>query len=123
GCCDTLFDIELRTACRRLLARIAARDAAALQRGRAETAASAIVWSIARANNAFESWGTGPYVRDLETYFALAPSTASQRASTLLRAAALPVPEYGSVHLAAPELLVSRERRRLMKDRDRHLEA
>jgi hypothetical protein len=48
--CDTWFDREHRTACRRLLARVAAEPWVIARRGKAETIAGAIVWTIASFN-------------------------------------------------------------------------
>ena len=57
-CCDTLLDVEHRTAARRLLAAVAEGDPAVIRRrGRAETAAAAIVWLVARANRSLYPHG------------------------------------------------------------------
>ena len=68
GCRDVMFDVEHRTACRRVLARIARNAPHVLARGRADTAAAAICWSVARANESFPSSGS-PSVRDLLDHF------------------------------------------------------
>src|SRR5690606_14218136 len=55
--CDRFFDVELRTAARRLLAAIARRSGSVLRHGRTDTTAAGIVWLVATANGAFERHG------------------------------------------------------------------
>jgi hypothetical protein len=51
-CCETMFDAELRTAARRLLARVAGHDPSPLRRAATcpERLAAALVWVVARGN-------------------------------------------------------------------------
>ncbi len=123
--CDDRLDDEYRTACRRFLARVARNDAEVFRRrGRVETAAAAICWSIGKANEAFTppASGGGMLVKDLVAYFGLAQGSVSQRAATMIRAAGV-APSQGyyaawGVDLGDPNLLVSERRRRIIDNRD-----
>ena len=54
-CCEEMLDFEYRTACRRVLARVASKGPEVFRRkGRAETAAAALVWTVGKANDLFE---------------------------------------------------------------------
>ena len=118
-CCDDLLDVEYRTACRRLLSRVAAGDAELFRRkGKAETAAAAIVWLIGKVNHVFGGqYGHGMQVNELMSYFGLKGGV-SQRAETLLRAGGFECRTY-DLHLG-PEYLTSARRRRVIQVRDRH---
>ncbi len=121
ACCDTLLDVEYRTACRRLLAAVAAGAPEVFRRkGRADTAAAAICWSVGRANDLFVPTGGGMLVKDLLGYFGVRGSI-SQRAATMLGAAGVGDGELSAyrVDLADPRLLVSSRRRRIIEQRDR----
>lgn len=61
--CDEQWDHEHRSACRRLLARVARTDPAFLRRGRVDTTAAAVCWAIGSINGSFIT-GTGPRVKD-----------------------------------------------------------
>lgn len=120
GCCAELLDTEYRTACRRLLARIAIGDPTVFRRaGRAETAAAAVVWIIGKANGLFDGWADGLQlqVRDVMNHFGLGNRSVSQRAGALLRAAGLPDDTH-VVSLDAPEFLISEQRQALVLQRD-----
>ncbi len=118
-CCDTMFDVEHRTACRRVLARIARNAPHVLSRGRADTAAAAVCWSVARANESFPSSGS-PSVRDLLDHFETKGSP-SERARSLLAEAGFELDTYDYA-LGSVDYLVSRERRGLIESRDRYEE-
>lgn len=125
-CCDELLDVEYRTACRRFLAR-AARGGPHVfrRRGRADTAAAAVCWTVGKANELFSPSGGGMYAKDLLAHFGLAQGSVSQRAATLMKAAGIEG-RYGyypawDVALGDPGLLVSGRRRRIMERRDRSL--
>lgn len=119
-CCDTLLDTEYRTACRRLLARIARGGPEVFRRkGRADTAAAAICWTIGRENELFGG-DEGIYAKDVVGHFGLTGSV-SQRSGTLLRAAGL-TNAAGAPSPASADLLVSTERRNLIDARDRFAE-
>lgn len=122
-CCEELLDAEYRTACRRLLARIAAGDAEVFRRrGRPDTAAAAICWTVGQANGLFGPAAGRLRVRDLLAAFGIAASSVSQRAATLLAAAGLAGRGYGLdgvLLVGTPELLTSARRRWLIEQRDR----
>ncbi|MCV7148145.1 DUF6398 domain-containing protein [Mycobacterium riyadhense] len=119
-CCNDLFDVEARTACRRLLSRVAAGNAEVFRRkGRSETAAAAIVWIIGKVNDLLSLyWGPGLQVKDLMSYFGVKGSP-SQRAETLLRAGGFECRTY-DMHLGSPDYLTSTTRRRMIELRDRY---
>lgn len=116
--CVELFDAEHRTACRRYLAQVVAGDGAALARGRAETAAGAVVWTVGRANGSFDVGEV--LVGDLMDRLGIKGSL-SKRAQVLMRAAGMEVdPTLGmwEVSLGDPALLVSRRRQAIIDERD-----
>ena len=119
--CEQLFDVEARTACRRLLRRAAVGDPNVFRRrAKAETAAAAICWAVGTANGLFfvRSSHTQVLVRDVQAFFGIGGSP-SQRASTLLRAAGIAQKGLGAVALGTPDLLVGPFRRQLITRRDR----
>jgi hypothetical protein len=117
-CCDEMFDAECRTACRRLLARAAAgRPDLFRRKGRAETAAAAVVWIIGKANGVFGMWGSGLLVKDVLGHFGIRNGGVSQRASTLLEAAGCDSHTY-DLRLGSPDYLVAHRRRRIIEFRD-----
>ncbi|MGZ8803525.1 MAG: DUF6398 domain-containing protein, partial [Mycobacterium sp.] len=88
-CCTEVLDIEYRTACRRVLARVASGDPAVFRRkGRVETAAAAVVWIVGKANGLFERRPGQIHlqVKDLMDHMGLGNGSVSQRAATMLRA-------------------------------------
>jgi Domain of unknown function (DUF6398) len=117
ACCDELLDAEYRTACRRLLARVAGGDPAVFRR-RASTvvSAAAIAWLIGKANNRFGLYG-GLQVKDLMAHFGLRQSV-SQRARAFLKAAGVTDDPYGEITVGTPELLVAARRRQIIERRD-----
>ena len=118
-CCDERLDVEVRTACRRLLSRAAAGDAEAFRRkGKPEMGAAAIVWIIGKVNDLFSPWPGGVHVKDIMSHFGLTGS-ASQRAATLLRAGGFDC-ETHDIHLGSPDFLTSSARRRIIESRDGH---
>ncbi len=119
--CDDLLDVEYRTACRRFLARVAARDPATFRRqARADRTAAAVVWSIGRGNDAFSGRDRRLMVKDLMAHFGLS-GTPSGRASTLLQAGGFIQAEYGALDLGSTALLVAPFRAHLIELRDRYL--
>ena len=119
-CCDKILDVEYRTACRRVLARVASGDSEVFRRkGRAESAAAALVWIVGKANDLFEQRTGGMQVRDLMGHFGLGHSSVSQRAATLLRAGGFDDNTYG-VTLGSPDYLVAARRRRIIEMRERY---
>ena len=114
--CDALFDRELRTAAHRLIVRVALGDPAVLRRGRADTAAAALVWSVAIPNLAFDR--SKVLVKDLLAHLGLPSGSPSQRAEPMLRAAGIgPVP-YPRLTLGDPTLLTSAQRQWIIERRD-----
>jgi hypothetical protein len=121
GCCDELLDVEYRTACRRLLARVATGNPEVFaRRARPENSAAAICWIIGKANDLFSHTGGRMLVKDLMAHFGLTQGGASQRASTFLRAAGFNPDQYGGMDLGSPDFLVSARRRRIIERRDHY---
>jgi hypothetical protein len=117
-CCDELLDVECRTACRRYLARAAAADPEIFRRrGRANTAAAAICWSVAKANDLFPG---KLLVKDLLGHFGLSQGSVSQRNEPLLRAIGADPRQYGGMNLGSPDYLTSARRERIVALRDRY---
>lgn len=115
-CCEELLDAEYRTACRRLLARLAAPPESFRRKGKPQTAAAAVIWIVGKANDLFAHGGL--QVNEVMSYFGLTGSV-SQRAQTLMRGAGF---RYGSydLTLGSPEYLVSSRRRKIIALRDRY---
>ena len=117
--CEEHLGVEVRTACRRLLADVAAADPARFGgRGRADTAAAALAWIVAKANDLLSS--SGLTAKRLLGWFGVSGSV-SQRADTLLRAigverADVPRP----LTLGTPRYLVAEKRRAMITERDHH---
>ena len=122
ACCDELLDVEYRTACRRLLARAAAGDAAVFRRrASSASAAAAICWIVGKDNDLFSHRGGGMQVKDLIAHFGLKQGSVSQRAETLMKAAGIdPSTPSWDLRLGAPQLLVSRRRRRMIELRNEY---
>ena len=117
-CCEEMLDFEYRTACQRVLARVASRDPDVFcRKGRTETAAAALVWIVGKANDLFEQQSGGMQVRDLMSHFGLRQSSISQRAATMLRAGGFHDDTY-VVRLGSPDYLVAARRRRIIKMRN-----
>lgn len=117
-CCDELFDVELRTAARRLLARLAAADPR-LFAARTDMTAAAVCWMVGHANRAFDrgAWA----VKDLMACLGIRGSSPSPRAKSLLRALGVD-PTYwaaDSASLGSPDYLNGTTRARLIAGRDR----
>ena len=119
-CCEEMLDAEYRTACRRVLARVASGEPEVFRRkGRAETAAAALVWIVGKANDLFEQRTGGMQVRDLMSHFGLGQSSVAQRAATMLRAGGFRADTY-VVRLGSPDYLVAARRRRIIKMQERY---
>lgn len=116
-CCDELLDVEYRTAARRVLARIARRGPEVFRRrGRADTAAAAICWIVARANGRFDQRMGGLTQKAMLAHFGLTGSS-SQRAGTLLEAGGFPTSTF-DLTLGSPDYLVSTRRLGIIDIRD-----
>ena len=122
GCADALFDIEHRTAMRRLLARAARTDPKVFARkGSPARGAAAVAWVITTGNQTAGVWSAEMTAKDLLAHFGVTGSV-SDRAGTLMRAAGIPTGRAtSSVELGDPGLLVSARRRSLMQSRDKTL--
>lgn len=121
GCCEQLFDVEFRTASRRLLARVAVADPNIFRRkSSVVTTAAAICWIIGKANDSFDLYGSArsgrPRVKDLMAHFGLSGSV-SQRAEPMVRAIGADW-RFGRTTLGDAQLLVSRMRQRIIEARD-----
>ena len=115
--CDTLFDVEHRTAARRLLAAVAAADPAIFRRrGRSDTAAAAVCWIVGKANGTFESRRLS--VKELLAYFGVSANTPTQRGRPMLTALGGELLPWGEVVLGSPDYLTSTRRRELVRMRD-----
>ncbi len=120
---DELFDVEHRTAMRRLLSRAAVGDPAIFRR-RSSTArgAAAVAWLVTRANRSAGGDRGSVSVGDLIAAFGVTGSV-SQRAEPLLRAIGVDPFEYREQpSLGTPDLLTSRTRAAIMGYRDALLE-
>lgn len=117
--CEELLDVEHRTACRRLLVDVAAADPAILRRrGRDDTAAAAVVWTVAKANGSFQPYHGGLTAKQLLGWFGITGSV-SQRSETMLRALGVPRRPDGGLRLGTPRYLVAAARARIIDRRDR----
>jgi hypothetical protein len=115
-------DTELRTASLRALASIAGRGGAvALQRGQAVTAAAAICWRVAKANQHLDPHRGGLTARDFLARVGVR-GTVSDRASTLFAAAGFSrffwTPTGDQWALGSPQYLTSSRRQALIAERD-----
>lgn len=119
--CDAVLDVEHRTACRRLIAELAAAERGVLHKGKPEQVAAAVCWLVGRANHTL-SGHRGPTVKELLRALGETQSP-SQRAYGLLRAIGRPVP-YGAsiITLGTVRLLVSTRRRHVISMRDHYRE-
>jgi hypothetical protein len=121
--CEEMLDIEFRTITRRILARVAARDARALRRStNAPRCAAGLVWLAGHANGEFGRRGMRTASR-LWSWFGV--NDCSDRGRSLRRAAGLEAAGMSrylwpsdSTPLADPAFLHSAFRSRLMAHRD-----
>lgn len=119
--CEALFDREHRTACHRLLGRVAGEPWVLARRGKVETIAGAIVWTIASFN------GTTGRRRGMvpATWIAhrlgLSSGSAFKTRSIDIRVAAgIHLHRDGPAPVGEPGLIVSRRRRHAARMRDRY---
>jgi hypothetical protein len=111
--------VELRTACRRFVTRVAAADPAVFRRSsRADTAAAAVMWAVGRANG-LVGWPPAPLASgETHAWFGVRGSP-SQRARTMLSAIGADARRsYGEVVLGSPDLLTGARRAALLRERD-----
>jgi hypothetical protein len=121
GCCDAMFDAEIRTGCRRLLAHLAVTGPQVFRRAKKiAIAAPSVVWLVAKANNALGlHYGLdGPQAQELAAHFGLASPSA--KASALLQAGGFDWRNSNSLTLSSPMYLTSRRRQQIIDLRDRY---
>ncbi|WP_347351001.1 DUF6398 domain-containing protein [Intrasporangium sp.] len=113
------FGVELRTAARRFLARAAAGDPAIFRRAsRADTAAAAVAWIVARGNHLVGTPDASMTVRELTDFFGVKGSPIS-RAQAFLKAVDTSRYTTGTPVLGTADLLVSSTRSTIIDLRDR----
>lgn len=121
--CDTWFDQEHRTACRRLLARVAAEPWVIARRGKVQTIAGAIVWTIASFNRTTgrrRRLGVVPATW-IAHHLGLSSGAAfATRSIDICVAAGIHLHRNGPEPLGEPGLIVSRKRRHAARLRDRY---
>jgi hypothetical protein len=119
--CDTWFDREHRTACRRLLARVAAEPWVIARRGKAETIAGAIVWTIASFNGTVgrRRRGVRPATWIAGHLGLSSPSAFPTRSIDIRIAAEIRLHRDGPEPVGEPGLIVSWGRRHPPPDPDR----
>ena len=116
ACCDELFDIEHRTAVRRLLHDVVLATPRAFGgRANPDTAAAALCWLIARANDDPDGADVIP-TRDLLAHFGLS-ATPTSRITTMRRAVGADS-RLSPGSLGSARYLTSRQRRQLIEARD-----
>lgn len=119
ACCEELLDLEHRTACRRLLADVAAGDPAIFRRrSRDDRAAAAVAWVVCKANDTLEPHSGGLAATELVGWFGVDGSV-SQRAATMLGAIDLPGMHAGDMRMGTTRYLVSAARAEIIERRDR----
>jgi hypothetical protein len=118
-CCDTLLDVEHRTACRRLLATIAVTGPEVFRRrGRSDTAAGAICWAVCQANGSFDQRRGGLTQKALGEHLGLTGGGGlGARATTMLAAGGFDT--GGDIALGSPAYLVARRRRDIIARAER----
>ena len=119
-CCDEVFDVEYRTAARRILALVARNDPGPFRRRpHAARCAASLVFLVGSANGDFGRGGRYPSSW-LWSWFGV--SSCADRARTLRRAAGLEPEDHGGWSdvsvLGEPALLHSSTRARLVDQRD-----
>jgi len=121
SCCDELLDVEYRTACRRLLARIATGNPDVFRRrGRSDTAAAAVCLLVGKANDLFSAQRGRMSIKKLMEHFGLSQGSVSQRAGSLVKGTGIPLRDrYRDITLASPALLVSTRRKHILEMLDR----
>ena len=117
-----LFDVEHRTAARRLLADIVRGNPDVFRRrAKAVNGASSVLWIVANANESFGSWSGGLLVRDLAQHLGVGAATPASRASTFLLAIGVdPYHRFGAMDLGSPRYLVRGAGRELITLRNRY---
>ncbi len=117
--CAEYFDVEIRTAARRLLALAASASPGIVRRGtRDDNLAAAVLYMAAKANDEWGFWQGGEAARDVMEFIGVT-SHPAQRAESVQKAIGVdPYRQYGSMDLGRPELLTSRTRAGLIRLRE-----
>lgn len=118
-CAAEMFDVEMRTALRRVLARGAATEPAVFRRrSKDSTVAAAIAWAVASANDLLRPFAGFLTAKALLAHFGVSGSV-SERANPFLRS--FGAPEYqssGDLVFGTPEVLTSQRRAEFIQLRD-----
>lgn len=121
--CSEQLTVEHRTACRRLLKRVACNDPEIFRRkSRDDYAAGAFVWLMGQFNDVFSPYGPFTIKESMEFFNVKNSGSVSGKGQTLRKAARLPGwDHYWSARIYAgdPELLTSKARERIIHRRDR----
>lgn len=120
--CNVWFDVEHRTACRRLLARVAGEPWIVARRGKPETIAGAVVWTIATFNGTVRPRGRRGAVPAsyIAGHLGLSSAAAfSQRSIDIQVAAGILLHHQGPEPVGEPGLIVSRQRKHAARRRDK----
>jgi hypothetical protein len=116
-CCEALFGLETRTAVRRLLHDVAAGDRMIFRRrSRDDTAAAALCWLVAGANDMLGQFGR-VQSQDLMAHFGL---TGSPSGRAVPMRAAIGRHPHENAGLGSPRYLTGTHRERLVRWRDDH---
>lgn len=120
SCADALFDTQIRTACRRYLARVATADAGKIiGRASASSTAAAIVWNINRANHDLVSERKPSVSAKAITDYLGTSSSPTARAESIRRALGI-YDEFYVNGLLSADYLTSATRLAVQKERDTH---
>lgn len=122
SCAEAMLDVEHRTAMRRFLARAARNDPNLFRRKSSpKREAAAVAWVACTANRTIGSHRSPMTGKKLLAHFGVTGSV-TDRANSLIRAAEIDLNlTYGRLRVGDAGLLVSRQRRELVDDRDRTL--
>jgi Domain of unknown function (DUF6398) len=121
-CCDAMFDVEHRTACRRLLNAIVGRDSTPFRRFTdPRKIAAALCWIVGKANASL-SPRDGILVRDLMAHFGLPDGTVSTIGDQLLSAGGFDREKYRDFPLGSARYLTVKRRRQIQTEHETTLE-
>lgn len=118
---DALFDQEIRTACRRVIAQTAAEEPGVFRRKSKDvTAAAAVLWAVATVNNRmglYSGWN-GPMAKDLTAHFGTAVSYADRARPFLRSFGGRDYQRSTDLSFATPAVLTGARRAALIRLRD-----
>lgn len=125
--CDQWFDLEHRTACRRLLARVAGEPWVIARRGKLATIAGAIVWTIASFNGTIGRRRRGYRIvpaSDIAWHLGLSSGSAFAKRSIDIRiAAGIHLHREGPQPVGEPGLITSHRRHHAIRLRETYRDA